>query len=164
MRKHSILFVCSANICRSPMAEGLLHHLVRNEEDQWEIASAGVWPIPGCPAAEHVIEILHRHGVDLQQHVSKGVTPDMLAEYQLILTMERGQKEALQLAFPEYASKIYLLSEMVSSSFEITDPIGKPIEEFEAVAEEIERILKEGMARIRSLSSSLYAEDRSSYA
>ncbi len=160
METHAVLFVCSANICRSPMAEWLLRHLVRAEADHWDIASAGVWALPGNPAAENTVAVLRRRGIEIQGHISKEITREMMNTYQLILTMERGQKEALQLAFPEHAQKVFLLSEMVSSSYEIVDPIGKSPEEYEATAEEIEMILRAGMPAIRDLSSTAHTRGK----
>ncbi len=68
--------------------------------------------------------------------------------YNLILTMERGQKEALQMAFPNQANKVYLLTEMVGGYWEIVDPIGGPLIDFEDTAREIEQILLVGYKRI----------------
>jgi protein-tyrosine-phosphatase len=108
----SILFVCSANICRSPMAEGLFGALVKDEPLKWQIGSAGVYAEPGLPAAPNTLQVLRKRGIDLPNHRSKPVSADLLAQYSLILTMEKGQKEALQVAFPTCASKIWLVSEI----------------------------------------------------
>jgi protein-tyrosine-phosphatase len=152
---YSVLFVCSANICRSPMAMGLLQSLARQEAGQWRIASAGIWAQPGYPAAVNTQLILWRKGIDLSQHDSRPIRRDWMAEFNLILTMERGQKEALRAAFPEYAGKVFLLSEMIGQVGDIADPIGEPLAAFEETAAEIEQILSQGLAQIRSL-----AEDR----
>jgi protein-tyrosine phosphatase len=79
----------------------------------------------------------------------------MVASFNLVLTMERGQKEALRAAFPEYASRVRLLSEMVGEIRDVMDPIGFPVQDFEDTAQEIEQILRRGYDVIRRL-----AEDK----
>lgn len=148
---YSVLFVCAANICRSPMAMGLLQAKVRSEEGKWRIESAGVWAGIGNPAAENTRLLVEQVGIDISDHRSRPVTRELLQEFNLILTMEIGQKESLRAAFPEQASKIYLLSEMVGIISDVADPIGGPLVDFQATAREIHQILTRGDVKIRAL-------------
>jgi protein-tyrosine-phosphatase len=137
----SVLFVCAANICRSPMAMGLFSAQVLPAAGSWQIASAGIFAPVGYPAAQNTLAVLKKRGIDLGQHRSAQVTPEMVQTYNLILTMERGQKEALQIAFPKQAAKVYLLTEMIGEYWEIADPVGGPFDDFEDTARDIEQIL-----------------------
>ena len=150
---HSVLFVCAANICRSPMAMGLLQWKVNHDKENWLIKSAGVWALENQTAARHTQKLLSERGVDLSNHHSRLVNFDLVEDFNLILVMERNQKEALKTAFPNQASKIYLLSEMVSESFEIVDPVGGSLVDFRVTAQEIEDILNEGFNNISRLSA-----------
>jgi len=147
----SVLFVCSANICRSPMAMGLLRAKVMEEEGAWQIESAGVWAIPGNPAAINTQLLLQKRGIHLRDHISRQITEDMVGASNLVLVMEGNHKEALRVAFPEYASRIYLLSEMVGAQYDIEDPIGHSIEFYKIMENEIQRILIEGYDKIIQL-------------
>jgi protein-tyrosine-phosphatase len=135
------------------MAMALLQSKVKSQKDQWLIGSAGVWAMPGYPVAENTRRLMSEVGVDLSEYVSHPITPELVADYNLILTMENGQKEALKAAFPQYAAKIFLLSEMIGEKNEVIDPIGRPMVDFKETAREIHRILTNGFDRIKQLAS-----------
>lgn len=149
---HSVLFVCTANQCRSPMAEGLLRLRVGDDNVDWRIESAGTWALEGTPATPHAITALKERGYDLDGHRSRLVNLQLLQPFALILTMERGHKEALRIEFPEIASRVYLLSEMIGKVFNIDDPVGSPLKEYRATAQEIDQILDQGFTHIERLS------------
>jgi protein-tyrosine phosphatase len=75
----------------------------------------------------------------------------MIASNNLTLVMERGQKEALIAAFPEFASRVLMLSELVGEVQDIVDPIGGPLQDFEDTAQEIDQILSRGYKTIYRL-------------
>lgn len=135
------------------MAVGLMRYLVRDEISHWEIGSAGTWAMDGERAAMGTRRILAERGINLDEHRSKSIEATMLEQYHLVLTMERGHKEALRAEFPRLGYKIFLLSEMVDRNYDIKDPIGDPLEDFRLTAAEVERILLLGMPRIRELAS-----------
>ena len=150
---NSVLFICSANICRSPMAMGLLHSMVEDSSDQWKIESAGVWDMGGQQVAANTRLVLKERCIDLNDHTSRTVTGTILSEFSLVLVMEDIHKEVLKLAFPEYTDRIYMLSEMVGELFDIVDPIGESLADFEETALEMERILTEGFEKISILAA-----------
>jgi len=152
---HSVLFVCTANQCRSPMAEGLLRLRVGLNNPEWRIGSAGTWTSDGLPATNNAIEVLSELDYDLSDHRSRQVDQHILASYQLVLVMERNHKEALKVEFPKLAGRIFLLSEMIDKNYNIDDPIGGPLVEYQTTANEIEQILKQSFDRIEILSTEL---------
>ena len=150
---HSVLFICTANICRSPMAMGLLQGKVIDFIDDWKIESAGTWAAEGQPAARFTQQVLLARGIDISSHRSRSVTPYLLKTFNLILTMEAGHKEALKVEFPDISRKFFTLSQMIDQSFDIFDPIGGPLVEFEETAREIFQILTKGFNKIEKLSN-----------
>ena len=147
----SVLFVCTANICRSPMAMGLMQSKVSQSALDWRVESAGVWADEGYPAAMNTLRVLGSRGIDIRAHRSRPITPEMVLDFDLILVMERNHREALRAAFPGRAKHFFLLSEMVDRQDDIVDPIGGLIADFEDTAQEIEEILDQGFDRILSL-------------
>ena len=148
---YSVLFICTANICRSPMAMALLKARVVGQADLWQIASAGVWAMTGNEAAAFTQVVVAQRGQELRAHRSQPVSRELIGAYNLILTMERGHKEALRAAFPEYASRVYLVWEMADQMREVVDPIGRSLVDYEDTANEIEMIFDLGWERICQL-------------
>ena len=147
----SVLFVCTANICRSPMAMGLFKQKVKAELIDWRIESAGVWAGEGYPATANALKVMAERGINISDHRSRQITKEMIQEFNLILVMEKGHKEALKYEFQEYASRIYLLSEMIGCNSNVEDPIGSSMVDFIDTANEIEQILDQGFEQINQL-------------
>ena len=122
----AVLIVCSANICRSPMAEAILKKLVseRPDADQWHVESAGTWAMDGNPPALLSQFVMEKMGMDISAHRSQPTSLKLLDNFDLILTMEDEHKEYLQDRYGEVKDRIYMLSEMVGEWVDIPDPIG----------------------------------------
>jgi protein-tyrosine phosphatase len=135
------------------MAMGLLRSMVEDASDQWKIESAGVWDMEGQQVAPNTQLVLKERGIDLNDHTSRTVAGTMLSEFNLVLVMEDIHKEVLKLAFPKYTDRIYMLSEMVGEFYNIVDPIGRSLADFEETALEMERILTEGFEKISILAA-----------
>jgi protein-tyrosine-phosphatase len=134
------------------MAMGLMQARVDSPNEEWRIESAGTWAVQGAPPAVNTKRVLLDTGIDINEYRSRQVTFQMMDSFRLILTMEHGHKEALSIEFPELASRVYLLSEMIGENYEIQDPILGPLEDFRVTAKDIEQILTDGFNRISELS------------
>ena len=132
------------------MAMGLLRKQVENQPG-WRIESAGTWSVNGQPAAIYTVDVLMKRGIQIPRHRSRVVSLDLLQQFNLILPMEAGQKEALQVEFPVIADRVYMVSEMIGEQYDISDPMGEPYMEFERTAQELEMIFEKGSDRIYKL-------------
>jgi len=153
-----VLFVCTGNICRSPMAAALLfRHIQKSESDwqTWHVESAGTWTTPGQPATSEAQQVMKERGLDISEHRSRLVTTELMEPFNLILTMEPGQKEALKVEFPKYARRIYMLSEMAGEQDPIRDPTGGTLADYITIVEMIDGKLGKGLPRIRHLAKNL---------
>ncbi|MEK6545082.1 MAG: low molecular weight protein arginine phosphatase, partial [Nitrospinota bacterium] len=88
-----ILFVCTANICRSPMAEVILKEKLRNSGNtDISISSAGLMDMKGGRARDEAIEIIRNIGVDISHHRSRHLTDDMIKEADMVIVMEASHR------------------------------------------------------------------------
>lgn len=147
-----ILFVCTANICRSPVAEAVLRHRLRERGmADWTVGSAGTWAVQERGAAQNSIQVLAERGMDINDHRSRMVSDELLEEADLILCMESGHVEALKAEFPEVAHRIHLLSETAGESFSISDPYRGPLEAYQQMAATVTDLIDRGLQRIIDL-------------
>ena len=150
----SVLFVCTANVCRSPMAASLFRARLmmgRTDWRNWRVDSAGTWATGGKAAAVGAQQVLARRGMDISMHRSRVVTLDLLRRFQLILTMEKGQKEALLLDYPQFAGRIFMISEMAGQEVDVKDPMGGTYMDFERTADTLDSWISNGLDRIQNL-------------
>jgi protein-tyrosine phosphatase len=152
----AILFVCTGNQYRSPVAAAYLTRLLQKEGlDDWRVASAGTWAVAGKPAPAAAQAAAQALGLDLAGHSTRPVDAAMLADYNLILAMEQGQKEALGIEFPAEAPRTYLLAEMLDGPpFDIPDPVGRP-DQARQILSDMCDVIQQGLSRLRELALSL---------
>ena len=127
-----------SNRFRSPLAAAMLTHRLHDLgiAQSWKIGSAGLRATPGQPALREVAAAAERFGLDLSAHRSARVDRDLLSEYDLILVMQAGQKEALLTEFPDLYDHVYLLSAVTERrSYDIPDALGSEPEMLEVVSE-----------------------------
>lgn len=147
-----ILVICTANICRSPVAAALLRDRLRKRGlGDWTVGSAGTWAMVERPASRHSVTVMDRHGFNIADHRATMVDESHLRDADLALTMEDGHAEALRAEFPAHAHKVYLLTEMIGRNYNIPDPYGGPIEEYQRMYDGLAEVIDGGLDRIIAL-------------
>jgi glycine hydroxymethyltransferase len=138
-----VLFICTGNVCRSPMAEGLLRSMA-DGRGRIEVASAGLGAGRGQPPSLHAIDALRAEGIDISGIRSQPVSADLLEDADFIFTMTRDHLDMLLLLYPEMAPKARLLrfeDAAKGGRADVTDPIGGTRDTYEACKEDIKRAL-----------------------
>ncbi len=137
------------------MAEAICKQLVagRPDAESWQIESAGTWARYGAPPALLSQLVVQGMGASIGDHVSRPVTAELILRFNLVLTMERQQKEGLKLKFPQFADRIYMLSEMIGRIEDVPDPILGELVDYQASAKMMERFLSGGLDKIFQLAN-----------
>ncbi|MBJ7395341.1 MAG: hypothetical protein JHC76_04780 [Akkermansiaceae bacterium] len=135
--KH-VLFVCTGNTCRSPMAEGLFRKEVSDRSD-FTVSSAGTSASKGAPCNPETAVLLMKRGVSLDGFGSRPVTDAILSQATHVFAMTLGHLQSLESHFPQHADKFYLVCEFADSAndgmcTDIPDPIGLGRHAYEQVA------------------------------
>ena len=152
----TILFVCTANRFRSPIAAACFQKELKlhNLDGDWQIGSAGTWTADGMPAMPDAIRSASRLGLDLSGHTSRVIRSQLMSAADLVIVMEQGQKEALQSEFPRSAHKVHLLSEAATgAAYDIPDPVTSAMYAGADVPGEIDELIHSGFDRICALIS-----------
>jgi len=136
-RKIQILFVCSGNTCRSPMAEGFCRQILM-DGSKYRVISAGTSATNGERATPEAIAALLSKGIDISQHSSQILTADLIRESSFIFVMgERHRQKVLELC-PEASGKCFLLAE----NSDIADPFEEGQEVYNKCATQISDLVQ----------------------
>lgn len=145
-----VLIVCTGNVCRSPMAMGLLRQRLAADglADQVQVASAGVYGLDGSPASQPGVEVLAERGIDISDHRAHTTNEREIAESDLVLVMEEGHRRTLFYNYPHLLGKVFLLSEMSGDYRDIKDPYRQPKEAYQRTADELTALIDDGYPMI----------------
>ena len=150
----SILIVCTANICRSPVVEALLKARLEGRDlTDWQVSSAGTWANEGNLPSEFSELLMSEQGFDISGHRSRCVTKELMSSSDLVLTMEAGHAEALRIEFGADAFKVHMLTEMAGADHNVEDPYGGPRAGYEKMVAEVEELIDKGLDQIIDLAS-----------
>lgn len=147
-----IVFVCTRNQFRSPLAAAIFKHEleIRDLPGEWEVESAGSWVADVAPATPEAFLEAGKRGLDLSTHTSLGIESFHREQVDLFLVMEQGQKESILLDYPKLRDRVYLLSEISGPAFSIPDPYVTG-DSCSDIASEIEMLIKQNLEKIAAL-------------
>lgn len=157
--------VCTGNLCRSPMAEGVLRDAALRRGCSIDVSSVGTWAYPGHEATAEAVEVLRGRGIDISAHRSRPLEPNELADADIVVAMTSVHRREILGMAPEVEGKLILMKELVElapegalpdaaearlerllgasrpkwrRALDLDDPIGKPIGAYERTVAEIE--------------------------
>jgi tRNA threonylcarbamoyl adenosine modification protein (Sua5/YciO/YrdC/YwlC family) len=140
--KFNVLFVCSGNTCRSPMAGGILRTMV--DQDLCEIKSAGTLPMTGLPASENSIKVVSEYGGSIDDHLSQSLNRELIDWADLILVMAHQHYQHIVDIQPDAGIKTFLIRAYKDheQDSEIDDPVGQDMAAYRKTAVDMLPLLK----------------------
>ncbi len=148
-RIFTVMFVCTGNTCRSPMAEGILKKMAADEGLEYmNVISAGIGTYDGYPVSENSVIAAARDNVDIASLHSTQLVGDLMHEADLIIGLALNHYEKMISLYPEDAHKVFMLRAFpnsdASESLSVADPIGMDLSEYQKtyfeIKAELERI------------------------
>lgn len=164
LREGHILFVCTGNTCRSPMAEAFTNHYLREAklESSWFATSAGTAVWRRLPAGDGAVQVMKEYGLDISGHRSRGIDEISVRDTVLILAMTKEHADFLNGRFPEKTGCIYRFSDylafaiedtdkrFIACSGDIPDPFGLDPAAYREVARTLDMYAKELVKRLKA--------------
>lgn len=150
-----VLFVCTANTCRSPMAAALLRHALDAEPEplhSLKVMSAGVSALTGYPPSPNAVEALRKVGLSLTGHRSQPVTPELLDAARAVYCMTDAHRAMMELQFDHSAERTHLMREFLpDQDRDIPDPFGMNLAAYEASRDSMVEAIPSVLAHLRSI-------------
>lgn len=141
--KVRVLFVCTGNTCRSPMAEGLLRHMLPPEwRERVTVRSCGTGALPGMPAAENSRLASRRQGFEIERHRSAACTRSLLEESDLVIAMEQKHRQDINRLVPEVPVRLMAVEG-------VPDPVGGGLEDYLRTMDLLRREMPDVLELIR---------------
>ncbi len=140
-----LIFVCTGNTCRSPMAEAIYKSL--DEESDIEVYSRGLVVLFSEPINPKAETILKKHGLDHNNHISKSFAETDLDENILVLTMTEAHKRKILETYPN-AHAVYTIKEYAGEEGEVVDPYGGTLIDYEECYIELARLVKKTIYKL----------------
>lgn len=135
-----LLFICTGNTCRSPMAEGLAREMFG---DSVQVGSAGMEACDGESASINAIEVLKGQNVDLSRHRSRRIKAELMANADWIIPMTQAHEGHLRRLFPQHAEKTRYLGDWGDRKRDVLDPWNGSLADYRQTAHEIRQLLND---------------------
>jgi protein-tyrosine phosphatase len=142
---NKLIFVCTGNTCRSPMAEAIYKNL--DKETDIKVFSRGLVVLFGEPINPKAEIVLKKHDLEINNHISKGLKESEIDENTLILTMTNTHKRKIQNTYPN-AVNVFTIKEYVGENGDVVDPYGGSLVEYEECYIELARLVKKTVYKI----------------
>lgn len=141
-RTRNLLFVCTGNVCRSPMAEYLMRKRL-GRSSAWTVGSAGLAALPGMKASQNAVEVLGEMGLDLAPHRSRLLTRDLVDAANVLVVMTASHRDQMNRLFRDAREKVFLLRSFdpAADSEDLEDPIGAEVSTYRQIRDAIESAL-----------------------
>lgn len=134
------------------MAEALFNHLARarGESAEWYARSAGTWGMDNQAASGHAQTVMAQRGINLRAHRAKSVARADIVSADVIVVMTQNHFDVLLAQFPAYTYKLHLLSQLEQKIFDIADPYGGTLSDYETCARQLETLITTGYDQIKT--------------
>ena len=138
-----IVFLCTGNTCRSPMAEGLFRALGGEEKTGLQAASAGLFTADGLPASENAVIAVEELVAELRAHHSRMLTAEIANDAKYLVCMTGAHYDRVLEAFPQVEEKLFTLADA-----DISDPFGGDLETYRRCAAQIQQAVAHIIERL----------------
>lgn len=161
-KRKVILFLCTGNTCRGPMAQGYMRKALEDKLlKDFDVKTAGVMTIPGLIPTPEATQVMRNAGIDITQHRSSPLTPELIRKCDLILGMTPFHVQFALRMSDDAKGKTYLLKEYAESdmkNYQITDPMGATLEVYKRVYREM-KLAIDKMIETREFFTGISVED-----
>lgn len=149
-----IMFICTGNICRSAMAEGMMKKLVKENNIDAEVYSCGTYAETGDYATYNAIDAMKQYDVNIEEHRATNIRESKIEEMDLILCATQRHKQMVSYLYPKLKEKIYTMKEYAEidnnkQEVDINDPWGYDLNVYYNCAIEIVKCLEKIIEKIK---------------
>lgn len=138
----NIIFICTGNTCRSPLAEAIARELWSESKESFNFSSAGTQAIGGLKASENSMIVARENKLELKDFLSRRLNRKEVEKADLLLCMTLNHKNIINNEYPQLKEKTFTLKEFCGKEGDISDPFGKDLQEYRRCFNEIRDCLK----------------------